>query len=369
MSLPVIESSKVASAAEEEDARRHLLDLSIDELKAWLKENGQPAFRARQILSWVFQQRVTDFQLMSDLPKALRDRLDAAFRVFVTSERTAVESRDGTDKLLIGLPDGGEVECVLLRDGNRRSICVSSQVGCAMGCVFCASGLDGVDRNLTKGEILEQMLRLQARLEEDERLSHIVMMGMGEPLANLDRVLGALAVAKNADGLGISPRRITISTVGLPRAIDRLAKSGVPYNLAVSLHAPNEALRNELVPVNQKVGMHAVLDAADRYFESSGRRLTFEYVLLGGVNDAAEHAKELSQLLRRRNVLLNVIPYNPVEGLPYETPTAQSIARFREILEGGGVNVKFRQRKGDDIDAACGQLRRNRGNIGKTQED
>jgi 23S rRNA (adenine2503-C2)-methyltransferase len=204
------------------------------------------------------------------------------------------------------------------------------------------------------------MLRLQARLEEDERLSHIVMMGMGEPLANLDRVLAALSVAKDQHGLGISPRRITISTVGLPKAIDRLAKTGVPYNLAVSLHAPNEELRSELVPVNKQVGMQSVLDAADRYFASNGRRLTFEYVLLGGVNDSVEHARELQQLLRHRNVLLNVIPYNPVEGLPYQTPSSRSIARFREVLEAGGVNVKFRQRKGSDIDAACGQLRRNR---------
>ncbi|MEE2935707.1 MAG: 23S rRNA (adenine(2503)-C(2))-methyltransferase RlmN, partial [Planctomycetota bacterium] len=218
MKLPVVDSNPVDSTAEkgltgESDARQHLLDLSTDELKAWMADHGLPAFRAGQILNWVFQRRITDFQEMSDLPKKLRDELDAAFRVFVTAEQEVVESSDGTDKLLVRLPDGGEVECVLLRDGNRRSICVSSQVGCAMGCVFCASGLDGVERNLTKGEILEQMLRLQARLEVDERLSHIVMMGMGEPLANLDRVLAALSVAKDQHGLGISPRRITISTV------------------------------------------------------------------------------------------------------------------------------------------------------------
>ncbi|MEL6110559.1 MAG: 23S rRNA (adenine(2503)-C(2))-methyltransferase RlmN, partial [Planctomycetota bacterium] len=162
------------------------------------------------------------------------------------------------------------------------------------------------------------------------------------------------------DGLGISPRRITISTVGLPPAIDRLAKHGVPYNLAVSLHAPNESLRSELVPVNEKVGIDAVLAAADRYFEANGRRLTFEYVLLGGINDAPEHARQLASLLRKRTVMLNVIPYNPVEGLPYETPSKTSIAEFRRILESSGVNVMFRQKKGDEIDAACGQLRRNR---------
>ena len=232
-----------------------------------------------------------------------------------------------------------------------------------MGCVFCASGLDGVDRNLTRGEILEQMLRLQLRLDEGERLSHIVMMGMGEPLANLDNVLGALSMAKATEGLGISPRRITISTVGLPAAIDRLAKSGVPYNLAVSLHAPNNELRSELVPVNRKIGIDAVLDAADRYFEANGRRLTFEYVLLGGLNDSTEQAKELVGVLRHRTVMLNVIPYNKVEGLPYETPSKKAIANFRQVLETGGINVMFRQRKGDEIDAACGQLRRNRAKL------
>lgn len=361
VNLPVVSTSEHPSVAETSDPRRHLLDMSPQDLKPWLIEQGQPAFRAAQVFRWVFQRRVNDFSQMTDLPKGLREQLASAFRILVTRSTATVASSDGTDKLLVQLPDGGEVECVLLRDGTRRSICVSSQVGCAMGCVFCASGLDGVDRNLTKGEILEQMLLLQSRLPEQERLSHIVMMGMGEPLANLDRVLAALEVARSPDGLGISPRRITISTVGLPPAIDRLAKAGVPYNLAVSLHAPNDTLRSELVPVNRKIGIDAVLQAADRYFDSCGRRLTFEYVLLGGVNDSEQEARELARLLRHRNVLLNVIPYNPVAGLPYVTPSKRSIAQFRETLEAGGVNVKFRQRKGSEIDAACGQLRRNRG--------
>jgi 23S rRNA (adenine2503-C2)-methyltransferase len=363
VNLPVIESQNSSELEQGEVAKRHLLDVTTAELAQWLKEHDQPAYRADQIISWVFQKRATEFQQMSDLPKRLRDLLAASFTIWASSESQAVSSSDGTDKLLMRLPDGGEVECVLLRDGARRSICVSSQVGCAMGCVFCASGLDGVDRNLTRGEILEQMLRLQARLGETERLSHIVMMGMGEPLANLERVLGALEVAKSPAGLGISPRRITISTVGLPPAIDRLAEQGVPYNLAVSLHAPNDDLRSELVPVNKSIGIAAVLAAADRYFQSSGRRLTFEYVLLGGVNDSDSNARELARLLRQRTVLLNVIPYNPVAGLPYVTPSKRSIAKFRQILEASGVNVKFRQRKGGEIDAACGQLRRNRAKL------
>ncbi|MCD0460728.1 23S rRNA (adenine(2503)-C(2))-methyltransferase RlmN [Roseiconus lacunae] len=361
MNLPVLQSDSRLPDAAASDDRQHLLDLSLEQLQGWLAEKKQPKFRAKQIFHWLYQKRARSFDEMSDLPKKLRHQLEESFVVFQASEAAVQSSRDGTDKLLVRLPDGGEVECVLLRDGHRRSICVSSQVGCAMGCVFCASGLDGVDRNLTRGEIVEQMLRLQARLDDGERLSHIVMMGMGEPLANLDRVLGALETARSADGLGISPRRITISTVGLPPAIDRLANSGVPYNLAVSLHAPNEELRSQLVPVNKKIGIDAVLEAADRYFDANGRRLTFEYVLLGGVNDDIDHARQLARRLRNRNVMLNVIPYNAVEGLPYETPSKQSISQFRETLESAGVNVMFRQRKGDEIDAACGQLRRNRG--------
>ncbi|MGV3485210.1 MAG: radical SAM protein, partial [Planctomycetaceae bacterium] len=202
--------------------------------------------------------------------------------------------------------------------------------------------------------------RLQHLLPPVERLSHIVVLGLGEPLANLDRVQRALEVAKSPTGLGISPRRVTISTVGLPAAIDRLATHSVPYNLAVSLHAPNDPLRDKLVPVNRKIGLDAVMKASDRYFESTGRRLTFEYVLLGDENDSQTCAEQLARLLRGRAAMLNVIPYNPVAGLPYKTPTTASIRRFREVLERHGVNVNFRVRKGGEIDAACGQLRRNR---------
>ena len=341
--------------------RLHLLNFTFQDLRNWLAEKGEKPFRASQIWRWIYHGRATSFDAMSDLSQSLRTTLNDSFVLFACSIVRHQSSPDGTEKLLVGLADGGEVECVLLRDGDRRSICISSQVGCAMGCVFCASGLDGVERNLTKGEIVEQMLRLQHRLPVDERLSHIVMMGMGEPLANLDRVLGALDVARSPEGLGISPRRITISTVGLPVAIDRLARHAVPYNLAVSLHAPNDDLRNKLVPVNKKIGVEAVMQAADRYFDASGRRLTFEYVLLGNENDSVTCAEQLARLLRGRSAMLNIIPYNPVEGLPYKTPTSASITRFRDVLERNGINVNFRVRKGSEIDAACGQLRRNRG--------
>jgi 23S rRNA (adenine2503-C2)-methyltransferase len=335
-----------------------ILELSLEKLQDWLKEHDQPVYRAKQILHGIYQGRASSFDDMTDLPKSLRSVLAEAFDIFQSEITKHQQSDDGTEKLLLKLADGGLIECVLLRDGVRRSICVSSQVGCAMGCVFCASGLDGVDRNLTRAEIVEQMLLLQRLLPIEERLSHIVMMGMGEPLANLHRVMEALEVAKSEQGLGISPRRITISTVGLPPSIDKLAEANSPYHLAISLHAPNDELRSRLVPVNSNIGIEKIMAAADRYFEKTGRRLTFEYVLLADINDSLDCARQLVRLLRGKTSMLNVIPYNPVAGLPYRTPTPQVIRRFRQELLDGGINVMFRQRKGDQIQAACGQLRR-----------
>jgi 23S rRNA (adenine2503-C2)-methyltransferase len=226
-----------------------------------------------------------------------------------------------------------------------------------MGCAFCASGLSGVRRNLTAGEIVEQMLQLKRLLPQGERLSHAVVMGMGEPLANLDRLLQALATATGPDALGISARRITISTVGLPDAIRRLADQGPAYHLAVSLHAPDDELRNRLVPANRKTTIAPILAAADHYFHETGRRVTYEYVLLADVNDQPEHARRLVGLLKGRPALVNVIPYNRVADLPYHTPSASASARFTKILREGGLNTKIRYRKGDRIAAACGQLR------------
>jgi 23S rRNA (adenine2503-C2)-methyltransferase len=337
---------------------KHFLDPTSAAFSEWLEEHKQPAFRGRQIHKWLFENRAQDFEEMTDLPKPLRDLLSEEFALWTTTVARHQQAEDGTEKLLLQLRDGGKIECVLLRDGIRRSICISSQVGCAMGCVFCASGLDGVDRNLTTGEIVEQMLLLQRLLPDDERLSHIVVMGMGEPLANLDRLLPALDIASDAKGLNISARRITISTVGLPPAIDRLTERKSKYQLAVSLHAANDELRDRLVPVNKNIGLDSILNAADAYFESSGRRLTFEYVLLGGINDSDQDARQLVHILRGRPAMLNVIPYNPVSGLPYRTPSNSVCNNFRSILETGGLTVQFRKRKGDKINAACGQLRR-----------
>jgi 23S rRNA (adenine2503-C2)-methyltransferase len=340
------------------DPRSHLLNAIDELLSPWLKARGQGAYRLAQIRNWLFARRASDFAAMTDLPQALRNELAAEFDLWTTDIARHTKAADGTEKLLLTLRDGGQIECVLLRDEVRRTICISTQVGCGMGCVFCASGLDGLQRNLTTGEIVEQMLRLQLLLAPEERLSHIVVMGMGEPLANLDALLPALEEATREDGLGISARRITISTVGLPKAMRRLADTNPRYRLAVSLHAPNDALRRQIVPVSDKIPLADVLAEADHYFDVSGRQLTFEYVLLGGLNDSPEHASELATLLGRRTALVNVIPYNPVEGLPYRTPSASAQSAFRNILESRGLTVRFRHRKGDAIDAACGQLRR-----------
>jgi 23S rRNA (adenine2503-C2)-methyltransferase len=336
----------------------HILESAPEVLAAWLAERGLPAYRAGQIRRWRFERRAENFDDMTDLPKELRSQLAADFSLWTTTIAKHHRAADGTEKLLLELHDSHRIECVLLRDGPRRTICISSQVGCAMGCVFCASGLDGVVRNLTAGEIVEQMLRLARLLPADERLSHIVVMGMGEPLANLENLLAALAEATSPTGLGIGHRRITISTVGLPPAIRKLAELDSRFQLAVSLHAPNDHLRTELVPVNKNIGLEAIIEAADHYFEVSGRRLTFEYVLLGGINDQPQHAHKLAKLLSGRLALLNVIPYNPVAGLPYRAPTRAAQQRFLEILREAGINVQVRERKGDEINAACGQLRR-----------
>jgi 23S rRNA (adenine2503-C2)-methyltransferase len=338
---------------------RHILEPHQAEgLREWLAGIAQPEYRFAQIRRWLFERRAESFGSMTDLSKDLRSQLAEEFAIWTTLIARHSKAADGTEKLLLELADKQRIECVLLRDGPRRTICISTQVGCAMGCVFCASGLDGVIRNLTAGEIVEQMLRLARLLPPEERLSHIVVMGMGEPLANLNNLLPALGEASSPTGLGISQRRITISTVGLPPAMRRLAELDARYQLAVSLHAPNDELRDKLVPVNHRIGLAAVIEAADHYFKVSGRRLTFEYVLLGELNDRPEHARQLAELLRGRLALLNVIPYNPVAGLPYKTPTHKAQECFVSILQEAGINVQIRERKGDEIDAACGQLRR-----------
>jgi 23S rRNA (adenine2503-C2)-methyltransferase len=338
--------------------RRGVFEFSADELGAWCQAHGHAAYRARQIHRWIVHRRVTEFAEMSDVPIRLREQLAdhwTPIRSTIVRERV---DRDGTVKLLIRLCDGQTIECVLMRESTRRTVCLSTQVGCAMGCVFCASGLEGLARNLSSGEIIEQLLHARQQLPKHERLTHIVVMGMGEPLANLGALAPALGFATSRQGLGISARHVTISTVGLTGKIRALAQLGRPYHLAISLHAPNDRLRRSIVPTAGKVSVADLVAAADEYRVLTGRQVTFEYVLLAELNDQPDHARELAQLLGGRDAMINLIPYNTVSGLNFNRPADIAINRFASILRRAGIVVRIRKRKGGSIDAACGQLRR-----------
>lgn len=337
--------------------QRFLADLSREELAQWCVDQGDSGYRADQIRRWLFGKRVDDFDAMHDVSAPLREKLKEQFSLFASEIVSHQIAGDRTEKFLLRLTDGEHVECVLMRETSRRTVCVSTQVGCAMGCVFCASGLLGLKRNLSTGEILEQILRLDRLLKPDERITNVVVMGIGEPLANLKSLIPALETLNEKGAMGLGARRITISTVGLPDKIRELAALNKAFNLAVSLHAPNNELRSELIPVNKNIGIDEVLQAADDYFETTGRRVTYEYVLLGKVNDEPQHARQLGALLRGRNAHVNLIPMNDVSELPFKNPSEPRTNRFVELLEESGVNVTVRKRKGADIDAACGQLR------------
>jgi 23S rRNA (adenine2503-C2)-methyltransferase len=301
---------------------------------------------------------------MTDLSKGFRGELSERFgSVFQGREVIRQVSPDLTEKLLIEWSDGERVECVLLRDDrNHRTACVSTQVGCAMRCVFCASGMNGFVRNLTRGEILEQILRLNSLLPSDERLTHVVVMGIGEPMLNLGALLSALDDVTALDGLDLSVRRVTISTVGIPAGIIQLAdmvkKGNKSYKLAVSLHAPNDRVRSTIIPQNRVHNIADVMAAADNYFLTTGRRVTYEYTLIDGVNDRIEHAKELANLLRGKTAIVNLIPLNPVKELGLNAASIRNTENFVKQLQANNIQVKIRRRKGDKINAACGQLRR-----------
>jgi 23S rRNA (adenine2503-C2)-methyltransferase len=328
-------------------------------LRDWMADRNYPAYRMRQVFKWIMHRRARSFELMSDLPRSLRDELDSDWTVFGTQVAHHDVAPDGTEKLVLECRDGRRIECVLMTEGLRRTVCLSTQVGCGMGCVFCASGLKGVERNLSVDEILEQVLQLRNLLPKEETITHVVVMGMGESLANFDNLILALdRLCSAKEGLGISRRRVTISTVGLPERIRKLATLNRQYHLAVSLHAPTETLRNRLVPVNDAIGLSAVLSAADFYFQQTGRQVTYEYVLLRKLNDRPVDAEALGKLLAARCAHVNLIPYNPVAGLPFERPDAEAINQFVAILRDRSVSVTVRKTKGRLIDAACGQLRR-----------
>jgi 23S rRNA (adenine2503-C2)-methyltransferase len=346
--------------------RIHLFDLTRDELKAWVAAAGEPAYRADQILQWAYRHRITDWDAATNLSKALRGKLKDAVDLYRSTVAVRQQSADGTRKLLLEFPAGPDeakpanVECVMIPDEDRRTACISTQVGCPAACAFCASGIDGLQRNLTAGEIVEQILRLRLDLGPDLELTNVVIMGMGEPLANYPNLMKALRTLNAPWGAGLGARRFTVSTVGLPSRIRELAREGLQVNLALSLHASTEDIRKRLIPWAKSVDIPELMDACRDYFEQTGREVTFEYILLGGVNDWGEHAEELARLAKSVRANVNLIPFNPVPGMPFRTPAAGDVTAFEDILRRAGVNTHVRRHRGRDIDAACGQLRRAR---------
>ena len=339
-----------------------LKSMTPEELEAYFKELGQPKFRAMQVFRWLHQ-GVESFDEMTNLPKALRERLKTDCILTVPRvERKQVSRQDGTIKYLWRLGDGNCVETVLMRYKHGNTVCVSSQVGCNMGCVFCASTLGGKVRDLTAAEILDQVIFTEK--ESGESVSNIVMMGIGEPLDNFDQVLRFLTLVNHPDGVNIGMRHISLSTCGLVKQIDKLAQLGLQLTLSVSLHAPDDETRSRLMPVNRAVGVDLLMDTCRRYFETTGRRISYEYAMVDGVNDGDEQADQLARLLKGQPGHVNLIPLNEVAESPLRP--SRRVRRFQQRLEGHGVTATVRRKLGGDIDASCGQLRRKRIMEGET---
>ena len=337
--------------------KKDIASYSFEELQEEMLAIGEKGFRSRQIYSWIHEKLVDDFEEMTNLPKTLRQKLEAAYeRRRVEMEKRQISKIDGTNKFLFCLKDGNMVESVLMKYKHGNSVCISSQVGCRMGCRFCASTLDGLERNLTPSEMLRQVYQIQKIT--GERVSNIVIMGTGEPLDNYDNFLKFIHMVSDEHGLNISQRNITASTCGIVPNIRRLAEEKLQITLALSLHGSNQEKRRSLMPVANKYELHEVLEACDYYFEKTGRRITFEYSLVHGVNDTPEDAKELMGILKDRNCHLNLIPVNPIKERNYEKPDKKSAENFKNKLEKNGINVTIRREMGSDIDGACGQLRR-----------
>lgn len=332
-------------------------DLNLEQLKELMVELGEKKFRAEQVAKWLFQRGVNSFDDMTDLPVELRSRLRAmGCPGGLSIIKKQVSRRDNTRKYLFGLHDGNAVEGVLMTYRHGLTACVSSQVGCRMACRFCASGLEGLVRNLRPGEIYDQVMVMQKDI--GERIGNIVLMGSGEPLDNYDNVIAFIRKINAEYGLNIGYRHITLSTCGLVPQIKKLSTEKMPVTLAVSLHAPNNNLRNLLVPVNRKYSLDELLPACQHYAGVTGRRVTFEYALIGEVNDSQELARELAQKLKDMLCLVNLIPANPVPERGIKRSSKNAVTRFKKILEDSGINVTVRRELGADIDAACGQLRR-----------
>ena len=334
----------------------HLKSMAIPEIGVVLKELGQPAFRAKQVFSWLHK-GVRSFDEMTNLPKTLRDTLESKYPICAPEVvRKQVSQKDGTIKYLWKLSDGNCVETVLMRYHYGNTVCISTEVGCRMGCAFCASTLGGLVRPLEPFEMIDQVLFTQ--VDSGLPVSHIVLMGIGEPLDNMENVLRFLELVNSPDGMNISMRHISLSTCGLVPKIDELGDKKLQISLAISLHGPNNEIRNQIMPVNKAYPIEQLLPACRRYYEKTSRRIHFEYAMIQGVNDTPEHAKQLLALLKGLPSHVNMIPLNHVEESPYKPSTKSAVAAFQKILEDGGVTATVRRTLGSDIDASCGQLRR-----------
>lgn len=330
---------------------------TYEQLQEELSGIGEKAFRGKQIYEWLHVRLADSFDEMTNLSKALREKLEAQYVILPVEPAARQESKlDGTNKFLFRLWDGNMVESVLMRYKHGNSVCISSQVGCRMGCRFCASTIDGLERNLSPSEMLGQIYQIQKMI--GERVSNVVIMGTGEPLDNYENFLTFIRLLTDEHGLHISQRNITVSTCGIvPRMYD-LAKEKLQITLALSLHGSTQEKRKQLMPVANKYDLREVLEACDNYFHETGRRITFEYSMVHGVNDTEEDARELSALLKHRNCHLNLIPVNPIKERDFERPDRKNALNFKNKLEKSGINVTIRREMGADIDGACGQLRR-----------
>ncbi|BDH61093.1 putative dual-specificity RNA methyltransferase RlmN [Lysinibacillus sp. PLM2] len=343
---------------EKPQLKESIYSLRLDELKEWLEENGEKPFRATQIFEWLYEKRVKSFDEMSNLSKGLRDKLSNSFALTTLSTIIKQESKDGTIKFLFQLQDGYSIETVLMRHEYGNSVCVTTQVGCRIGCTFCASTLGGLKRHLLAGEIVEQVVKVQQTLDEvDERVSHVVIMGIGEPFDNYDAMMNFLKVINHEKGLNIGARHITVSTSGIVPKIYQFADEQLQINFALSLHAPNQELRQKLMPIARAYKLDKLMEAIRYYTEKTGRRVSFEYGLFGGENDSVEHAEELSKLIKGIKCHVNLIPVNYVPERNYVRTPRNQIFAFEKTLKNNGINVTIRREHGSDIDAACGQLR------------
>ena len=335
-----------------------IYDYSLEDLNAWVLSQGLKSYRTKQIYQWLYQKRATDFEQMTDLSKELIGLLKENFLIDPLTLVKRQESRDGTVKCLFRLQDGSLVETVLMIYDYGNSVCVTSQVGCNMGCTFCASGLLKKNRDLSSGELVAQVMAIQHELDlKNERVSHVVVMGSGEPFDNYDNVMTFMRTINADQGLAIGARHITVSTCGIIPRINQFSKEHTQFNLAVSLHAPNDELRSSLMPINKAYPLKDLMASLKAYSEENNRRLTFEYILLKDVNDQDEHVQQLSKLVKGMNAYINLIPYNVVDEHGYQQVGFVQAMKFYDKLMKSGVKCTLRQEHGSDIDAACGQLR------------